>query len=311
MFSSEGTLLRVHRHHPGPDRLRRCRREQRLDVLRDRAVRRLRGRLADLKRDRRSSPTAPSTRCGSATSRTRTSLGRASLCVISVRQPSRPHSRFEFVERQDLPRHGHQRRRLAVAGSAASAASTSRDRPTRQVMATTRTLATTTGSTCGSAARSFTGTHTVTRPTIEFAFNYKKYNAENDREDFTPQNLTYVELDSTRGLKDEENYLWNDEYTINDAGSPNPGEAEGTGLKNIYELDTLRAGRLPEATKSGTKFNDVNGDGDQGRQRDRPGELGHQRLRRRRRRQPRAGRIQRSAPPPPTPPTEPAPTAST
>jgi acyl-CoA thioesterase len=84
----------------------------------------------------------------------------------------------------------------------------------------------------------------VTRPTIEFAFNYKKYNADTTGIDFLPQNLTYVELDSTRGLKGEQNYLWNDEYTANESGSPYGG-APGP-PENVYQLDTLRMGGFPQ-----------------------------------------------------------------
>ncbi len=62
----------------------------------------------------------------------------------------------------------------------------------------------------------YTGTHTVTRPTIEFAFNYKKFNADTTTgpDNFTPANITYVELDATKGLQNNQNYLWNDEYTL-------------------------------------------------------------------------------------------------
>ena len=39
--------------------------------------------------------------------------------------------------------------------------------------------------------------------------------------------MTYLDLDSTKGQKDAQNYLWNDEYTLAEAGSPNPGEDAG------------------------------------------------------------------------------------
>ena len=81
----------------------------------------------------------------------------------------------------------------------------------------------------------------ATRPTIEFAFNYTKYNQETSGQDFTPQTLTYVELDTVRGPKDPQDYLWNDEYTLSQAGSPNQGESSG-GTGNLYQLDTLRMG---------------------------------------------------------------------
>ena len=99
---------------------------------------------------------------------------------------------------------------------------------------------------------SFTGTHTVTRPTIEFAFNYKKFNADTTTgpDNFTPANITYVELDATQGLQNNQNYLWNDEYTLAQSGSPNPNEiANGTGTQNASRLDTLRLGGLQQTGK--------------------------------------------------------------
>ncbi len=71
------------------------------------------------------------------------------------------------------------------------------------------------------------------RPYVEFAFNYVKYNQERGT-NFLPTNITYLELDATRGLKDNGNYLWNDEYEASQAGSPYV-----VGSQNIYELDTL------------------------------------------------------------------------
>jgi protocatechuate 3,4-dioxygenase beta subunit len=110
----------------------------------------------------------------------------------------------------------------------------------------------------------FTGpSGSVTRPAVEFGFNYKKYNLDRTRS-FLPTNLTYVELDSTKGLQDNQNYLWNDEYTLSQAGSPNAGEISGgNGLGNIYQLDSLRLGGFPAQTGSisGTKFEDLDADG--------------------------------------------------
>lgn len=76
--------------------------------------------------------------------------------------------------------------------------------------------------------------------------------------DYTALGLTQTQLRSLRyfhveaikgGPKDPQNYLWNDKYTKEEAGSPNPGlngESEfGTnGLENIYEADTVRGSRL-------------------------------------------------------------------
>jgi uncharacterized repeat protein (TIGR01451 family) len=84
----------------------------------------------------------------------------------------------------------------------------------------------------------------VNRPAVEFALNYVKYNAENGSDtDITPQNVRHLLFDTTRGLKDNQNTYWNDEYTLLEAGSPNPGQIPGqTGTQNIYELDTLLGG---------------------------------------------------------------------
>jgi Domain of unknown function DUF11/Prealbumin-like fold domain len=91
---------------------------------------------------------------------------------------------------------------------------------------------------------------TVTRPAVEFAFNYKKYNQDKGKS-FAPAGLSYVDLDATKGLQDNQNYLWNDKYTLSQAGSPNPGEVPGgTGTQNIYQLDTLRLGGFPPAPAS-------------------------------------------------------------
>ena len=92
----------------------------------------------------------------------------------------------------------------------------------------------------------FTGpAGTVTRPTVEFAFNYKKYNQDKSK-NFTPASLSYVDLDATMGLKANQNYLWNDEYTQTEAGSPYTGEVPtGMATANVYQLDTLRMGGFP------------------------------------------------------------------
>jgi hypothetical protein len=66
------------------------------------------------------------------------------------------------------------------------------------------------------------------------------------------QNLSYLEFEAIKGgPKDRANYVWNDEYNKSEAGSPYRGAGAlsefGTqGLVNIYELDTLRGGAIPE-----------------------------------------------------------------
>jgi len=61
--------------------------------------------------------------------------------------------------------------------------------------------------------------------------------------------IRYFEIEANRGMVGEQNYLWNDKYTANEAGSPNLGvggssEFGTNGLVAIYEVDTLRAGTL-------------------------------------------------------------------
>lgn len=65
--------------------------------------------------------------------------------------------------------------------------------------------------------------------------------------------LQYLEFHAIKGgPKDPQNYMWNDKYTKSEAGSPNAGpggllsEFGTQGLGNIYELDTLSAGAVPE-----------------------------------------------------------------
>ena len=53
-----------------------------------------------------------------------------------------------------------------------------------------------------------------------------------------------MDFDSARGLKTEQNYLWNDELTR----SPRPAPVSAPGAApagNIYQLDTLRMGGFP------------------------------------------------------------------
>ena len=80
--------------------------------------------------------------------------------------------------------------------------------------------------------------------TVEFVLDYKALG-------FTFDQLTslgYLEFEAIKGgPKDPQNYMWNDEYTKNQAGSPYQGVGNlsefGTqGLGNIYELDTLHGG---------------------------------------------------------------------
>jgi hypothetical protein len=77
---------------------------------------------------------------------------------------------------------------------------------------------------------------------VEFAFDYTLFGYTID----DLLGLQYLEFEAIKGdPTDPANGLWNDRYTDNEAGSPNPGllglsEFGTQGLGNIYELDTLR-----------------------------------------------------------------------
>jgi hypothetical protein len=103
--------------------------------------------------------------------------------------------------------------------------------------------------------------------TVEFALDYAALGLAAE-EVAAP---AYLEFEANKGLKDPANYLWNDEYTKSEAGSPYRAETGdrsksefGTqGLGNIYELDTLRGEAPPPtfATLSGSVYEDLNFNG--------------------------------------------------
>ncbi len=78
---------------------------------------------------------------------------------------------------------------------------------------------------------------------VEFALDYVAmgYTTEDIR------SLRYLDFEAIKGgPKDPQNYLWNDKYTKEEAGSPNKGqnglsEFGTNGLENVYECDTVRA----------------------------------------------------------------------
>lgn len=103
---------------------------------------------------------------------------------------------------------------------------------------------------------------------VEFALDYKALGFT--EADLT--NLAYFDVEANKGLQDPANYLWNDEYTRSEAGSPyraNSGDRSksefGTqGLGNIYELDTLRIGPITPfrlGSVSGSVYLDADRDG--------------------------------------------------
>lgn len=102
---------------------------------------------------------------------------------------------------------------------------------------------------------------------VEFALDYKAFGFS--AADFST--LPYLHFEANKGLQDPGNYLWNDEYTQSEAGSPyraasgdrSKSEFGTQGLGNIYELDTLGGGalvRLPSSL-AGFVYHDADNDG--------------------------------------------------
>ncbi len=77
---------------------------------------------------------------------------------------------------------------------------------------------------------------------VEFALKYANLGLTAD----DLKTLPYLVFEANKGTKDPANYIWNQEYTGSQAGSPNYGgsgddnEFGSQGLGNVYELDTLR-----------------------------------------------------------------------
>jgi hypothetical protein len=75
---------------------------------------------------------------------------------------------------------------------------------------------------------------------VELAFNYALYNARlsinGNCRPIDPSSVSLV-FETTAGMKDNQNYLWNDEYSPGQSGTP----YTAAGLKNIYKADNLRA----------------------------------------------------------------------
>ncbi len=74
------------------------------------------------------------------------------------------------------------------------------------------------------------------RPIIEFAFNYSVFNSIYSSYALDPATL-HIVFEANRGTKDNQNYLWNDKYSLSQAGTPYNHLNEP---QNVYELDTLR-----------------------------------------------------------------------
>ena len=81
---------------------------------------------------------------------------------------------------------------------------------------------------------------------VEFALDYAALGFTRD----DLRNLGSFEIEAIKGgAKDPQNYRWNDKYSKEEAGSPNPGpdgqsEFGTSGLENIAEMDTVRGGPI-------------------------------------------------------------------
>ncbi len=103
---------------------------------------------------------------------------------------------------------------------------------------------------------------------VEFVLDYKAVG-------FTADDLATLPsftAEANKGLQDPSNYLWNDEYTQSEAGSPyrashgdrSRSEFGTQGLGNIYELDTVYLGPLAALSSSaiaGSAYEDLNVNG--------------------------------------------------
>jgi hypothetical protein len=83
-------------------------------------------------------------------------------------------------------------------------------------------------------------------PMVEIAFNYLLWNQNATAMSLPlidPAQTTFLVFEANRGTKDNQNYLWNDKYTIGEEGSPYPEFDEHGApinhLQNVYELDRL------------------------------------------------------------------------
>lgn len=81
-------------------------------------------------------------------------------------------------------------------------------------------------------------------PYVEIAFDYETWNSYRSAlglQTIAPLDIKTIVFETNRGLKDNQNYLWNDKYTQGEEGSPyNILDENGvpiTQLGNVYELD--------------------------------------------------------------------------
>jgi hypothetical protein len=78
--------------------------------------------------------------------------------------------------------------------------------------------------------------------TVQFALDYLSVLGANGLSYI--EQINYLDMQAIKGdPQDPRKYFWNDKYTFAEAGDP---YYPGTGLGNIYELDTIRGGEIPE-----------------------------------------------------------------
>lgn len=83
--------------------------------------------------------------------------------------------------------------------------------------------------------------------TVQFALDYVALGLSASYID----NIRYLDMQAIKGgPKDPRNYFWNDKYLFSQAGSPYPGDGVSA-PQNIYELDTIRGGYVPEPATLG------------------------------------------------------------
>ena len=77
-----------------------------------------------------------------------------------------------------------------------------------------------------------------TGPLVEFALDYVAFNDFFPDYAINPKDINDLVFEATRGLKGNSSYLWNDTYSLDEAGTPYDVDNQP---QNVYELDTLRA----------------------------------------------------------------------
>ena len=80
--------------------------------------------------------------------------------------------------------------------------------------------------------------------TVQLALDYVELGLDTEY----VEGIQYLDMQSIKGdPTDPQNYFWNDKYTYAEAGDP----YSGNDPQNIYELDTIRGGAIPEPATLG------------------------------------------------------------